>query len=63
MDMLDAIMEIEDGNCSEERFMECFQYLIDNGIVWNIQGWYGRTAMNLIESGLCTNKAWSESYD
>lgn len=53
MDMLDAIMEIEDGNCSDEKWVECFQYLIDNGIVWNLQGWYGRTAIHLISQGLC----------
>jgi hypothetical protein len=61
MDILDAIMDIECGDISEERFIECYQYLIDNGIVWNLQGSYGRTAMALIEAGLCTNEAWSLS--
>lgn len=53
MDMLDAIMTIEEQNCSDEKWVECFQYLIDNGVVWNLQGWYGRTAIHLISQGLC----------
>ncbi|HPM79147.1 MAG TPA: hypothetical protein PLF81_00530, partial [Candidatus Anammoximicrobium sp.] len=30
-----------------------FQQLIDEGIVWKMQGSYGRTASDLIERGLC----------
>jgi hypothetical protein len=37
----------------EESFVELFQELIDTGIVWNLQGIYGRTALMLIERGHC----------
>ena len=48
-----AIMYIEDYH-SDEFFIESFRYLIDTGIVWTLQGWYGRTAMDLINAGVCT---------
>ena len=50
-----AIMYIEDYH-SDEFFIESFQYLIDTGIVWTLQGWYGRTAVDLINTGMCTRK-------
>ena len=38
---------------SEEQVIEAWQYLIDTGHAWSLQGWFGRTAMGLIESGIC----------
>ena len=43
----------EGEGASEEEQIEAWQYLIDNGICWSLQGWYGRTAMRLIEAGVC----------
>ena len=37
-----------------EHELEAWQYLIDKGICWQLQGWFGRTAMHLIETGACT---------
>jgi hypothetical protein len=55
MDMIDAIMNIEcNDECTEELYIQSFQTLIDSGAVWSLQGFYGRTAMALIEAGLCT---------
>jgi hypothetical protein len=37
-----------------EEELEAWQYLIDTGMVWKLQGWYGRTAKRLIDEGECT---------
>ena len=39
---------------SEEQVIEAWQYLIDNGMAWQLQGFFGRTASRLIEEGICT---------
>lgn len=38
---------------SPEQVLAAWQYLIDTGVVWSLQGWYGRRARELIESGEC----------
>ena len=37
-----------------EEETAAWQYLIDTGVVWQLQGWFGRTAKRLIDEGLCT---------
>ena len=37
---------------SETEILAAWQYLVDTGLAWRLQGWYGRNAMALIESGL-----------
>lgn len=39
---------------SEEQMIEAWQTLIDTGLAWQLQGWFGRTAMRLIDEGICT---------
>jgi ribosomal protein S27E len=41
----------------EER-LEAWQYLVDTGIVWKLQGFYGRHAAYLIEEGLIVRKGY-----
>ena len=36
---------------SEDQVLEAWQHLVDTGIVWTLQGWFGRTATALIEAG------------
>jgi hypothetical protein len=38
----------------QELMIEAWQRLIDTGTCWSLQGWFGRTAANLIETGVCT---------
>ncbi len=55
MTTFQAITMIEDTpQATEEQYIQAFQSLIDSGACWQLQGWYGRTAMSLIESGHCS---------
>ena len=37
---------------SEEQVIEAWQYLLDTGLVWNLQGFFGRTAVAMIQDGI-----------
>jgi len=41
------------GTLDHDQVIQLFQRLIDTGVVWQLQGFYGRTARDLINSGLC----------
>lgn len=47
------IIEYEEGGLDLEESVEMFQDLINTGQAWQLQGSYGRTAMDLIEQGYC----------
>ena len=38
---------------SDAHYIAAWQHLIDTGICWRLQGWFGRTAMRMIEEGHC----------
>jgi hypothetical protein len=52
-DVVGFVMDLEMGMLPEDAVVEGMQHLIDNGMVWNLQGAYGRLAERLIEAGLC----------
>jgi len=37
---------------SEDKIVEAWQYLVDTGLVWTLQGWFGRRAAELIDAGI-----------
>lgn len=59
MNAMQAIEIIETGlngdkPADQDTTLCAWQYLIDTGLAFNLQGWYGRTAAELIDAGLCT---------
>lgn len=51
--LIEGIIAYEEGRLDEDRTVELFQKLIDTGLAWSLQGHYGRTATDLIQSGAC----------
>lgn len=41
---------------SEEQVIEAWQTLIDTGLAWQLQGFFGRQADALISHGICTGR-------
>lgn len=39
---------------TREEQLEAWQYLVDTGLAWKLQGWFGRAATALIEAGEIT---------
>ena len=37
---------------SEKQVIEAWQYLHDTKLAYNLQGWFGRTAIDLINQGV-----------
>ena len=58
MNTYDAV-EIAEGlvRSTNAEYIAAWQHLIDTGICWQLQGWFGRTAHDLIQSGVCTAPA------
>ena len=53
MTTYDAVMIAEgvyDGDSDQQR--EAWQILVDTGLAWSLQGWFGREATRLIEAGV-----------
>ena len=55
MPNVNDIIDFENGEMDEEQVAEFFQGMINSGVVWQLQGFYGRTAVSLIEAGDCVS--------
>lgn len=44
-----VVVDIDD---EEEQIIAAWQYLVDTGLAWQLQGRIGRTAVDLIEQGV-----------
>jgi hypothetical protein len=47
---------LDEEEITDEVVLEAWQLLIDTGVVWTLQGRFGRMAASLIEQGLCTEE-------
>lgn len=53
VDLRTAISIVEGVEASSvDEQLEAWQQLVDTGLIWRLQGWYGRTAKQLIDQGL-----------
>tara|TARA_B100000131_G_scaffold292181_1_gene306390 strand:- start:143 stop:334 length:192 start_codon:yes stop_codon:yes gene_type:complete len=50
IDIAEGYIEAE----NEDQYIAAWQHLIDTGLAWSLQGWFGRRAMHFIEMGICT---------
>lgn len=46
-----SIAEGFDEPATHEEYIEAWQFLVDSGLAWRLQGFFGRTATAMIESG------------
>ena len=54
MDLFTATMMAEGAiEATQEEQVEAWQLLIDTGVCWTLQGFFGRTARDLIDQGVC----------
>jgi hypothetical protein len=52
LEAIDIAEGLQDAT-SEQEYYAAWQQLINTGLAWSLQGWFGRTAMYLIQEGHC----------
>ena len=50
--VVQTITDYENGDLTDDEIVELFQHLVDTGVVWTLQGSYGRMAQYLIDQDL-----------
>lgn len=53
--LAERLFAFESGDLSETDTVQLFQELVNTGLAWQLQGFYGRTAMAMIHDGLITD--------
>jgi hypothetical protein len=54
MNNVDNIIRFENGEMTDDEIIAFFQNLLDTGLLYSLQGYYHRTARQLIDAGLIT---------
>ncbi|HSX70665.1 MAG TPA: hypothetical protein VLF16_07000 [Pseudomonas sp.] len=52
-DLATKCIAFEDGTMTTDEIQEFFQFLIDNGVIGQLQGFYQRYAYELVAHGVC----------
>lgn len=47
-----ALEDPESFGMTEKQVTDLWQHGVDTGIVWHLQGWYGRNAQALLDAGI-----------
>jgi hypothetical protein len=47
-----TIAEGSPSDVEPDEYIEAWQYLVDTGLAWRLQGWFGRNAWAMINHGL-----------
>lgn len=50
--MYQLMMEFEEGVIDEDDEIKLFQYLVDTGLAWKLQSFYGKYAELMLQEGL-----------
>ena len=55
MNVLQGIMDYENGNMDDVEVLDFFQHLVNTGIINHLQGSYQRVATELLHAGMIEN--------
>ena len=53
INIIEGLEPAPQGLTYTEAYIQSFQLLINTGVIWQLQGWYGRKAQYLIDLGHC----------
>ena len=54
-DLIEKLMRFEADDMDEAETIDFFQDLVNTGMAWKLQGYYGRMAAHLIDQGLVSD--------
>ena len=57
------IIAFENGELNDDEVIQLFQDLVDSGVAWQLQGYYGRTARHLIDAGMVVENTQERGTD